>query len=212
MSRPTGHRCRTRAPAYSVSPAQVLTALADQVQAQRDAIQAELDILPGIHEARVAVDQANYEEAVDLERLRKIEWDAQPYHYGHTWRDEPPWKPTPDPYELPAHLIDDRDRPSPGFWVEYDLSVFSGGEFLTDSQKQIWRRSIREVADRGWIERDGRKWMRLTDAGVAKLTEPPEPPVEQTNDSPSDEPEQMQEPNRKPKRSLSQMQEQARRR
>lgn len=155
--------------AYTVSPAQVIAALAVLIERQRGEIQGQIDDLQRRHTERQAADQARYREEVAREQKRKAAWDAQPYHYGHEWRPEKVYEPPATTYAAPRSLIDKRDAPASHFWVEYDLYLFSGGRDLTDSQKQIWRKTIRETAEAGLIERDGRRWLRLTEAGASLL-------------------------------------------
>lgn len=154
---------------FKVRPAEVIAALAVLIERQRDEIQWQIDELQRFHIERQAADQARYREEVAREQKRKAEWDAQPYHYGHEWRPQKVYEPPAITYVAPRSLIDKRDAPASHFSVEYDLYLFSDGRDLTDSQKQIWRKTIRETAEAGLIERDGRRWLRLTEAGASLL-------------------------------------------
>ena len=49
-------------------------------------------------------------------------------------------------------------------WVVYDLAEFSGNPDLTESQKQVWRKAVRELEFSGLVERET-IYIRLTDSG-----------------------------------------------
>ena len=57
-----------------------------------------------------------------------------------------------------------------GGWVTYSLSLFSGRDDLTESERQVWRRTIRELEADGFLERFRRE-VRLTPDGLAHLRE-----------------------------------------
>jgi hypothetical protein len=163
---------------YDVTPLQVLEALAKLVDAKRAALQAEIDDHPAEWKRKQADELKRHADAVERERQQRAEWDRFQSTLAESQRRasspyRPGWIPAPpDPDAIypgpPKRLLDRLALPRCYWWWDYDLTGFAG-TWLTESERQRWRKTIRSMESDGLVERD-RRLIRMTAEGEAMLT------------------------------------------
>lgn len=96
--------------------------------------------------------------------------DSELVEMGEPYSGDPRWN-RPDWHQRRRWLQDAREDVD---WLRYDLAAFSGRNDLTESEKQIWRRTIRnDLGRQGLVQIYGIKAreIRLTEKGRLRVDE-----------------------------------------
>jgi hypothetical protein len=123
----------------------------------RDYLDATMPLLEQIREAEADAAIVDNERARAIDDAKRRQAAGQHVDWAQFFRDHPLR------YQFDLNDLRRQFSEVSDGWVKYNICQFAGKE-LSESEKVVWRQSLRDLADQGLLYRDG-TYVRLSERG-----------------------------------------------